>query len=139
MPETVASPAARKHRRIAYRVRMARPFRHSQDDDIIDGVYRDSDGGSIGLLIPAEDGDTAPQAFLVVPNEDLPLVHVEAAFENDHRISGYEQVFGLVYDEGEAPAPGVAATGDRWDADVVVFTFESDEEALTAQESPAGV
>jgi hypothetical protein len=140
MADTELRPAGRKHRRIAYRVRMARPFRHSEDNDIIDGVYSDPDGGSIGLLIPVEDGDRAPQEFLVVPNEQIPLVHVEAALENDHRVSGYEQVFGLIYDEGETPAVGVAATGDRWDAgDIVVYTFESDEEALAAQESPAGV
>jgi hypothetical protein len=130
----------RKHRRIAYRAQMSRPFKHAEDSDLIDGVYRDLDGRVIGPIIFAEPPHARPDVFLLVPDEALPLVHVEAALDADHRITAYEQVFGLLYEAGEQPAPAVAATGDRWDAgDLVVYTFESDEDALAAQEYPAGI
>jgi hypothetical protein len=123
----------RRHRRILYRVQMERPFRHDEDIDIIEGIYRDPEGEPLGRLIAAE---TPPplDRFVVLPDEDIPLVHVESALEADGRVTSYEQVFGLLYDPSETPAQGVRDTGDRWESgDLVVYTFETDEEALLAQ------
>ena len=123
----------RRHRRILYRVQMSRPFRHDRDTDIIEGTYRDTEGEPLGRLIATE---TPPplDRFVVLPLEDIPLVHVESALEADGRVTGYEQVFGLLYDPAETPAQGVRDTGDRWESgDLVVYTFETDEEALVAQ------
>lgn len=110
-----------RHRRVAYRVRMNRPFRHSEDTDVIDGMFQDPEGVPIGPLIVAESLDTPPDTFLVIPDERIPLIHVEAALDQDHRIGNYEQVVGLIYDASEEPAGTVAADGDRWDGgDIVV-------------------
>ena len=54
MPPT-ASPGGvgrqqRKHRRIAYRVAI-RSFRHTRDTDLIEGVYRDREGSTIGRVL----------------------------------------------------------------------------------------
>ncbi len=123
----------RRHRRILYRVQMSSPFKHGRDTDIIDGVYADTAGEPLGRLIVPDTGRT-PDSFLVLPDEEIPLVHVEAALEADIRVSGYEQLFGLLYDPGERPVEGVAEMGDRWVAgDLVVYPFETDEEALEAQ------
>ncbi len=123
----------RRHRRILYRALMRRPFRHDLDTDIIDGIYRDTEGDALGRLI-APDGPNPLDRFLVLPDEDIPLVHVESALEADTRVGTYEQVFGLLYDPAETPVKGVRDTGDRWESgDLVIYTFESDEEALEAQ------
>lgn len=123
----------RRHRRILYRVLMRRPFRHDLDTDIIDGLYRDTEGAPLGGLVSAET-PVPPDRFLVLPDEGIPLVHVESALEADSRIEQYEQVFGLLYDPGETPVDGVKEMGDRWESgDMVIYTFETDEEALEAQ------
>lgn len=123
----------RRHRRIMYRALMRRPFRHDLDTDIIDGIYRDPEGDPLGRLI-APDGPAPIDRFLVLPDEDIPLVHVESALEADGRVGAYEQVFGLLYDPSETPVQGVRETGDRWESgDLVIYTFETDEEALEAQ------
>ncbi|GMV84520.1 MAG: hypothetical protein AMXMBFR80_03780 [Dehalococcoidia bacterium] len=123
----------RRHRRILYRALMRRPFRHDLDTDIIDGIYRDTEGEPLGRLI-APDGPNPLDRFLVLPDEDIPLVHVESALDADTRVGTYEQVFGLLYDPGETPVQGVRETGDRWEGgDLVIYTFETDEEALEAQ------
>jgi hypothetical protein len=123
----------RRHRRILYRALMRRPFRHDLDTDIIDGIYRDTEGDPLGRLITPDDPHPLDR-FLVLPDEDIPLVHVESALEADTRVGTYEQVFGLLYDPGETPVQGVRETGDRWESgDLVIYTFETDEEALEAQ------
>ena len=125
----------RRHRRIAYRGSLAAGFSRDADSDMIDGEYRDGEGDLVGRLILEQRRHEAARAFLVIPQEDIPLVHVEAALEADHRITGYEQVFALLYRPGEVPAKGVRETGDRWDdGELVAYTFETDEEALEAQE-----
>jgi hypothetical protein len=114
---------------------MTRPLRLAEDSDLVDGAFLDNGGRVIGPLILAEPAGRHPDSFLVIPDEDLPLVHVEAAFENDHRVSGYEQVIGLIYDRSETPSGTVAVTGDRWDgAEVVIYTFETDEDADEARQ-----
>lgn len=124
----------RRHRRIAYRGWLDAPFSRDSDSDMIDGEYRDLEGDLVGKLILEQRRHEAARAFLVIPEEDIPLVHVEAALEADSRISGYEQVFALLYRPGEAPVKGVSDTGDRWDdGELVAYTFETDEEALEAQ------
>ena len=139
VPRAKRRTRQRKHRRIAYRVQLNRPFRHNQDTDVIDGLYRDSDGDPIGQLLVAEQPHRKPETFLVIPAESLSLLHVEAALERDHRVKGYEQVFGLLYDPDEEPAAGVRASGDRWESgDLVVYTFETDEDALSAQQYAIG-
>jgi len=136
-PDGVGQPK-RKHRRIAYRVEI-RPFRHGRDTDLIEGFYRDREGRTIGQLLLADQQHEPPKVFLVIPDESLPLVHVEASLDADRRVSIYEQVFGLLYEPNEETAPGVRENGDRWEAgDLVVYTFETDEDALTAQEYPIG-
>lgn len=135
--DSVGQPA-RKHRRIAYRVEI-RPFRHGRDTDLIEGFYRDREGRIIGRLLLADQPHELLEVFLVIPDESLPLVHVEASLDADRRVRSYEQVFGLLYEPSEEPAPGVRENGDRWEAgDLVVYTFETDEDALTAQEYTTG-
>ena len=124
----------RRHRPIAYRGWLDAPFSRDSDSDMIDGEYRDLEGDLIGQLILEQRRHEAARAFLVIPNEDIPLVHVEASLEADSRISGYEQVFALLYRPGESAVQGVREMGDRWDdGELVAYTFETDEEALEAQ------
>ena len=59
---------------------------------------------------------------------------MEAALDEDHRVASYEQVVGLLFDPLEPVPPGVDENGERWDnGELVVYTFDSDEEALEAQ------
>ena len=123
----------RRHRRIAYRATFARPFDH-EDTDLIEGLYRDPEGEAIGKAILEQRRHEAPQAFLVIPEEEIPLVHVEARLDDDPRVGSYDQVFALLYGSDETPGRGVRATGEKWDdGELVAFAFESDEEALEAQ------
>lgn len=122
----------RRHRRIAYQVEMRRPFMHSRDLDIIEGEYADREGDRIGRLIVAEGGDG--RTFLVLPEETIPLVHVEATLDADRRVASYTQAVALLYDPEEAPAEGVKELGDCWEAgDLVAYVFETDDDALEAQ------
>lgn len=130
---------ARRHRRIAYRLHLTRPFRHDEDTDLIDGVYRDAEGTAVGRILMDEGRQGGPNGLLVIPDEEIPLMHVEESFELDHRIAAREQVIALLYRAGEAPTAGVRESGDRWDdGELVVYTFESDDEALTAQQYTMG-
>lgn len=125
----------RRHRRIAYRGALTAGFSRDADSDMIDGEYRDSEGDVIGRVVLEQRRHETARAFLVIPEEDIPLVHVEAALERDHRVTGYDQVFALLYRPGDVPAMGVSEMGDRWDdGELVAYTFETDEEALEAQE-----
>ena len=48
-------------------------------------------------------------------------------------------MFGFLYEPDEETAPGVRASGDRWEAgDLVVCTSDTDEDALTAQQYEIG-
>lgn len=121
----------RRHRRIAYRVTFGEPSRHRRPPDMMEGLYRDREGDVLGRILVQED---PPEGFLVLPLEEIPLVHVEAQLEGDKRLSGYEQVFALLYEPSEEPAAGVAENGERWESgDLVVYAFETDDEALEAQ------
>ena len=123
----------RRHRRIAYRATFGRSFDH-EDTDLIEGVYRDPEGDVIGKVMLEQRRHEAPQAFLVIPEEAIPLVHVEAKLDDDPRVGAYDQVFALLYRADETPAKGVSDTGERWDdGELVAYAFESDEEALEAQ------
>lgn len=122
----------RRHRRIVYQVEMRRPFMHSRDLDIIEGEYRDREGDLIGQLVMNEGGDD--NTFLVLPEENIPLVHVEATLEADRRVVSYTQAVGLLYEPEETPVKGVRELGERWEAgDLVVYVFETDDDALAAQ------
>ena len=123
----------RRHRRIAYRATFGRSFDH-EDTDLIEGVYRDPEGDVIGKVMLEQRRHEAPQAFLVIPEEEIPLVHVEAKLDDDPRVGAYDQVFALLYRADETPEKGVSDTGERWDdGELVAYAFESDEEALEAQ------
>jgi hypothetical protein len=134
---TVASHSAatpRKHRRVAYRVGVSRHFERSRDSDRIDDVYRDAEGDRIGAIFAK-----GPDLLLVLPDESIPLMHVEAAFESDHRITDVEPVVALIYEIDEAPVRGVRDSGDRWESgDAILYAFATDEEALEAQQYTLG-
>ncbi len=135
MPTIEPPPGAltgrRRHRRIAYRCELNEPLQHTGAPYLIEGLYRDREGAPIGPVFTNED---PPEAFLVLPDEAIPLVHVEANLDADPRVSAYEQVVGLLYDPQERVPAGVAESGERWEnGELVVYTFESDDEALDAQ------
>lgn len=130
-PPPGALTGSRRHRRIAYRAEFREPAAHTGAPYLVEGLYRDPEGEPIGPVFVHED---PPEDFLVLPDEGIPLVHVEAALEADHRLASYEQLVGLIFDPQEPVPPGVAENGERWDnGELVVYTFESDEEALEAQ------
>lgn len=130
----VDSPPARRHRRIAYRVSVTRHFERSRDSDWIDDVYRDPEGDRIGTIFAR-----GHDVLLVLPDESIPLVHVEAALDSDRRISDVEPVVALVYEGGESPAASVRDSGDRWDSgDAFLYVFATDDEALEAQQYALG-
>lgn len=120
--------------RLAYLVKMERPFRHSEDDDLIDGVYIDHNGDPVGLVVFADGCGAGPDQFLIVTVRDVGAVHAEGALDSDHRISSYEPVSALVYDPEDTLPRGVERNGDRWDTgSEVIYTFECDEDAILAQ------
>jgi hypothetical protein len=129
------TPPTRKHRRVAYRVGVTRHFERSRDSDLIDEIYRDSEGDRIGPIF-AKGHDL----LLILPDESIPLVHVEAALEADHRISDVEPLVVLVYEPDEQPARGVRESGERWESgDARLYAFATDDEALEAQQYTLGV
>jgi hypothetical protein len=130
-PPPGALTGHRRHRRIAYRCAFGEPLAHTGAPYLVEGIYRDREGKRIGPVFTNED---PPEEFLVLPDEEIPLVHVEAALDADHRVASYEQVVGLLFDPQERVPRGVDENGERWDnGELVVYTFESDEEALEAQ------
>lgn len=133
-PTGVSSRPARKHRRIAYRVSVTRHFERSRDSDWIDDVYRDREGDRIGPIFAR-----GHDVLLVLPDESIPLVHVEAALDADRRVNDVEPVVALVYESGETPTPSVRDSGERWDGgDAFLYVFATDDEALEAQQYALG-
>lgn len=125
--------AGRRHRRIAYRASFARAFNH-EDTDLIEGIYNDREGDPLGRAFLEQRRHEAPQAFLLLPEESVPLVHVEATLEADPRVGSYDRVFSLLYRSEETPVREVREMGERWDdGELLVYAFETDEEALEAQ------
>jgi len=132
--QQTARRAHRRRPRTAYLVRMSRPFRHEEDTDLIEGVYSDQEGEPLGAIILREQRGESPDTFLVVTASAVVAVHVEGCFEADHRVTSYERLAAVVYQPEDTPPPGVERDGERWDTgEEVVFTFESDEDALLAQ------
>lgn len=124
----------RRRPRLAYLVRMSRPFRHEEDTDLIDGLYVDHEGEPLGALVLRDRRGDPLDTFLVVAAPGVVAVHAEGAFEADHRVTSYERLAALVYGPEEEPAAGVQRNGDRWDTgDEVVFTFETEDDAVLAQ------
>jgi hypothetical protein len=130
-PPPGALTGTRRHRRIAYRCAFTEPSAYSGAPYLVEGVYYDRRGGRIGPVFTNED---PPEEFLLLPDEELPLMHVETALDLDHRVSSYEQVVGLMFDPHEDVPEGIEENGERWDnGELVVYTFETDDEALEAQ------
>lgn len=126
---------ARKVARTAYFVRLTRPFRHDEDPDLIEGIYNDNEGERLGAAVfAAEERAGLLDTLLIIPDREVALVHAEASLDADHRVDSYEQVAALLYAPEEAPPRGVIELGDRWDAgDMVVYTFETEDDARAAQ------
>lgn len=117
-----------RHRQIAYRVEFWQPI-SKQAEDLCFGDYTDPEGDRLGKLLHRghASGDTQG---LLIPDEAIPLVHVEAALEADHRVTTWEMVVALVYTSGEQPPATVVETGDRWDSgELRIFLFDDDESA----------
>lgn len=130
-PPPGALTGKRRHRRIAYRCAFGEPLAHTGAPYLVEGVYTDREGDPIGPVFTNED---PPEEFLVLPDEAIPLVHVEAALDADPRVASYEQVVGLLFDPQEAVPPGIEENGERWEnGELVIYTFETDDEALEAQ------
>lgn len=132
---TAGVPDTTKHRQIMYLVDFAHPLTDRFDGDLFEGEYRDHEGGVIGRVLHRRN-DPRPTRGLVVPDESVPLVHVESALDADHGIDSFAMVIALAYGPGEDPPDGVADTGDRWDIGAVhVYLFEDDEAAALARET----
>lgn len=132
--QRTARRAHRRRPRIAYLVRMSRSFRHDEDTDLIDGVYVDQEGEPLGAIVLREQRGGPPDTFLVVAAPGVVAVHAEGVFEADHRVTSYERLAAVVYPPEVTAPPGVERDGERWDTgEEVVYTFESDEDALLAQ------
>lgn len=119
-----------RHRQVAYRLEFAHPIsREPSDEDLFFGSYADPEGELIGQLVHSRHHPESTQGLLI-PDETIPLVHVEAALEADHRVTGFDMVVALVYEADETPPAVVVETGDRWDAGGMhIFLFEDDDAA----------
>lgn len=119
-----------RHRQVAYRLELAHPIsKERSDEDLFFGSYADPEGDHLGQLVHRAH-DRASTQGLLIPEETIPLVHVEAALEADHRVTGFDMVVALVYEADEIPPAVVVETGDRWDAGGMhIFLFEDDDAA----------
>jgi hypothetical protein len=81
-------------------------------------------------------GDADATRALLIPDEAVPLMHVQATLDADHQVVAYDMVVALLYAPGEDPPPGVIEAGDRWDSgDMRIYLFEDDDAAAAARES----
>lgn len=118
-----------RHRQVAYRLEFTRPITKEKSEDLFFGDYADSEGERLGQLVHRAH-DRAATQVLLFPDESIPLVHVEASLEADHRVTGYGMVVALVFEAEETPPAAVVETGDRWDAGGMhIYLFEDDEAA----------
>ena len=114
---------------LGFHVELAHPANHN-DDDLVLGRYLDVEGRLLGDVI-LEDHQ-AERLLLVVP-DDIVVMHVEAALENDHRVVSADRRTVVTFAAGDRVPPGVLRDGERWDAgDTVAFAFASTEEAEAA-------
>lgn len=124
---------AERHRQVAYRLEFTRPITRESAEDLFFGHYNDPEGDRLGQLVHRAH-DPASTHGLLIPDESIPLVHVEAALEADHRISGYDMVVALIFEADETPPTVVVETGDPWVASGMrIFLFEDDEAAAIAR------
>lgn len=114
---------------LGFLVELAHPATHT-DDDLVVGRYVDADGRLLGEVILE---DRQAGRFLLIVPDDVVVMHVEAALENDHRVVSADRRTVLRFEAGEPVPPGVLREGERWDAgDAVAFAFGSTEEAEAA-------
>ena len=129
------TPITERHRQVAYRLEFARPITKEKSEDLFFGDYADPEGERLGQLVHRAHDPAATQVLLF-PDESIPLVHVEASLEADHRVTGYGMVVALVFKAGEEPPAVVVETGDRWDAGGMhIFLFEDDDAAAIARQA----
>lgn len=127
------SSTEERHRQVAYRVDFSRPITRDRSEDLFFGDYTDPEGDRLGQLVHRAHDPGSTQGLLI-PDESIPLVHVEAALEADHRVTSYDMVVALVYEAGEEPPTVVVETGDAWEAGGLrIFLFEDDEAAAIAR------
>jgi hypothetical protein len=125
-------PTSERHRQIAYRVEFSGPIT-KDSEDLYFGHYADPEGDRLGQMLHRLPETTHG---LLIPDESIPLVHVEAALESDHRVTTYGMVVALVYEAGAKLPPAVVETGDRWDTGGLhIFLFEDDDAAAIARTS----
>ncbi|MEP7216302.1 MAG: hypothetical protein ABI782_08615 [Anaerolineaceae bacterium] len=119
---------------LGFLVDLARPLHH-QDDDLVGGRFLDANGDFVGEVLL--EGRNPPRRFLLVVEDDMPAMHVEAVLENDHRVAGAARCAVLRYGESATVPAGVSRDGDLWDSGAYkAFAFGSEEEARTAEAAP---
>ncbi len=122
-----------KHRRVAFRLEFSHLLTRERDEDLYFGDYADAKGHRIGQLIHARHNPESTHAVLI-PDEDVPLMHIESSLDADHAVASYDMVIALVYEPSEKVPSGVDETGDLWDAGPIrVYLFEDDEAAALAR------
>jgi hypothetical protein len=123
----MADETPRTH--LGFVVELARPVTHT-DDDLVLGRYLDIDGRLLGEVILE---DRQAERFLLLVPDDVVVLHVEAALENDHRVVSADRRAVLTFAAGEPVPPGVLREGERWDnGEVVAYAFASTEDAEAA-------
>jgi hypothetical protein len=123
----MADEAPRTH--LGFHVELAHPASHA-DDDLVIGRYLDVEGRLLGEVVLE---DRQAERFLLIVPDDVVVMHVEAALENDHRVVSADRRTVVTFAAGDPVPPGVLRDGERWDAgDTVAFAFGSTEEAEAA-------
>lgn len=120
---------------LAYLVELARPLHH-EDDDLNSGRYHDANGDAIGEAIFGRYDQSG--RFLLIVDDAMSAVHVEAVLDADHRVEDFERRAVMRYGEpSEAPA-GIREDGDAWiSGEYVAYVFGSEEEARTSEKRVA--
>lgn len=116
---------------LAYLVDLARPLHH-QDDDLNGGRYHDANGDSIGEAIFGIFEQN--EQFLLIVDDDVAAVHVEAVLDADHRVEDFGRRAVMRFSQpSEAPA-GVRQDGEEWlSGEYVAYVFGSEEDARLAE------
>lgn len=116
---------------LGYVVDLARPLHH-EDDDLAGGRFHDANGDSLGEVI----FDTASPSlrFLLVVEDDMAAVHVEAILDADHRVESFAHRAVMRYGDRSEASAGIRDEGEAWESgEYVAFVFESEADARAAE------
>lgn len=124
-------PDTTQRAQLGFLVELSRPV-CDDDKDLLARRYIDLYDKPVGEVILEDRSPT--RRFLLVVLDNVVAMHVEAALQNDHRMTSRARRAVLSYPRDAEVPPGVLRDGDAWLAgDHVAYAFPSEEQATFSQ------